>query len=259
MFDAYTRIFNRFGLKFRAVAADNGAIGGSGSHEFHVIASTGEDAIVYCPDSDYAANMEAATAMPLLAERAAATQTLSKVATPGKARCEDVAQLLGIALSSTVKSIVLASDAEVAGKAKTQIWLLLLRGDHEMNEVKVNKLPGIGDYRFATEDEILAAFACKPGYLGPVALKAEVKIVADSTVANMADFVCGANEVDFHLTGVNWGRDLPEPALVADIRNVVEGDASPDGKGVLAIERVSKWDTCSNSGRAIRKTCKRPS
>lgn len=237
MFDAYTRIFNRFGLKFRAVAADNGAIGGSGSHEFHVIASTGEDAIVYCPDSDYAANMEAATAMPLLAERAAATQTLSKVATPGKARCEDVAQLLGIALSSTVKSIVLASDAEVAGKAKTQIWLLLLRGDHEMNEVKVNKLPGIGDYRFATEDEILAAFACKPGYLGPVALKAEVKIVADSTVANMADFVCGANEVDFHLTGVNWGRDLPEPALVADIRNVVEGDASPDGKGVLAIER----------------------
>ncbi len=237
MFDAYTRIFNRFGLKFRAVAADNGAIGGSGSHEFHVIASTGEDAIVYCPDSDYAANMEAATAMPLLAERAAATQTLSKVATPSKARCEDVAQLLGIALSSTVKSIVLASDAEVAGKAKTQIWLLLLRGDHEMNEVKVNKLPGIGDYRFATEDEILAAFACKPGYLGPVALKAEVKIVADSTVANMADFVCGANEVDFHLTGVNWGRDLPEPALVADIRNVVEGDASPDGKGVLAIER----------------------
>ena len=237
MFDAYTRIFNRFGLKFRAVAADNGAIGGSGSHEFHVIASTGEDAIVYCPSSDYAANMEAATALPLLAERGVATQALNKVATPGKARCEDVAQLLGIALSSTVKSIVLASDVEKAGKKATQIWLLLLRGDHEMNEVKVNKLPGIGEYRFATEDEILATFGCKPGYLGPIGLKAEVKIVADSTVANMADFVCGANEADFHLTGVNWGRDLPEPSLVADIRNVVEGDASPDGQGVLAIER----------------------
>ncbi|MBI3229764.1 MAG: proline--tRNA ligase [Burkholderiales bacterium] len=241
MYDAYTRIFNRFGLKFRAVAADNGAIGGSGSHEFHVIASTGEDAIVYCPDSDYAANMEAATSLPLIAERAAPTQAMTKVATPGKARCEDVAQLLGIPLTSTIKSIVLASEKVVKEKADTktvtEIWLLLLRGDHDMNEIKVNKLPGLGEYRFATEEEIVAAFGCRPGYLGPVGLKAPVHIVADETVAKMSDFVCGANEVDFHISGMNWGRDLPEPMLVADIRNVVEGDPSPDGKGKLAIER----------------------
>ena len=237
MYDAYTRIFNRFGLKFRAVAADNGAIGGSGSHEFHVIAQTGEDAIVYCPTSDFAANIEAAEALPLLAARGAATRQLTKVATPGKAKCEDVATLLGIPLATTVKSIVLATDKEDNGKpAGTDIWLLLLRGDHEMNEVKANKIPGIGAWRMASEAEIVDTFGTLPGYLGPVATKKPVKVVADRTVANMADFVCGANEADFHLTGVNWGRDLPEP-LVADLRNVVDGDASPDGKGVLAIER----------------------
>jgi prolyl-tRNA synthetase len=238
MFDAYSRIFQRFGLKFRAVAADNGAIGGSGSHEFHVIAQTGEDAIVYCPDSGFAANMEAAEALPVLATRAAATQALTKVATPGKAKCEDVAALLGIDLAHTVKSIVLASDwpATKDTPASTQIWLLLLRGDHEMNEVKVGKLAGIGAWRMATEAEIETAFGTLPGYLGPLATRQSVNIVADRTVANMADFVCGANEADFHLTGVNWGRDLPEP-VVADLRNVVDGDASPDGKGVLAIER----------------------
>jgi prolyl-tRNA synthetase len=236
MFDAYVKIFNRFGLKFRAVAADNGAIGGTGSHEFHVIASTGEDAIVYCPTSDYAANMEAAEALPLTAARAAATQSLTKVSTPDTTKCEQVAKLLGIDLSQTVKSIALTVENDVDGKVTKENWLLLLRGDHELNEVKVSKVPGLKDFRFATEAEILEAYGSKPGYLGPIGTKQPVKVVADRTVANMADFVCGANEAEYHLTGANWGRDLPEPK-VADLRNVVEGDASPDGKGVLAIER----------------------
>jgi prolyl-tRNA synthetase len=236
MFDAYVKIFNRFGLKFRAVAADNGAIGGTGSHEFHVIASTGEDAIVYCPTSDYAANMEAAEALPLTAARAAATQSLTKVSTPDTTKCEQVAKLLGIDLSQTVKSIALTVENDVDGKVTKENWLLLLRGDHELNEVKVSKVPGLKDFRFATEAEILEAYGSKPGYLGPIGTKQPVNVVADRTVANMADFVCGANEAEYHLTGANWGRDLPEPK-VADLRNVVEGDASPDGKGVLAIER----------------------
>lgn len=232
MYDAYTRIFERFGLQFRAVAADNGAIGGSGSHEFHVIADTGEDALVYCPTSDYAANMEAAEAVALTASRAPAVAALTKTATPGKAKCEDVAQLLDIPLQTTVKSIVLAVDTE----KESEIWLLLLRGDHELNEVKAAKVAGLANYRFATESEIVEHFGCKPGYLGPVGTRKPVKVVADRTVANMADFVCGANEENYHLTGVNWGRDLPEP-VVADLRNVVAGDPSPDGKGVLAIQR----------------------
>jgi prolyl-tRNA synthetase len=234
MYDAYVRIFTRFGLEFRAVAADNGAIGGNGSHEFHVIAATGEDALVYCPTSDYAANMEAAEAVAPATPRAAATQALTKTATPGKAKCEAVAELLNLPLTQTIKSIVLAVEDEET--AKKEIWLLLLRGDHEMNEVKVGKIAGLQNYRFANEEEIVEYFGSKPGYLGPVATKKPVNIVVDRTVAAMADFVCGANEEDFHFTGVNWGRDLPEP-VVADIRNVVEGDASPDGKGVLAIQR----------------------
>ena len=235
MFDAYVRIFNRFGLKFRAVAADNGAIGGTGSHEFHVIASTGEDALVYCPSSDYAANMEAAEALAI-GERGAATQAMTKVPTPGRTKCEMVAEQLGLPLSQTVKTIALTVESEEEGKVSKQYFMLLLRGDHELNEVKVNKVPGLGTYRFSTEAEIQEVYGTVPGYLGPVAPKQPVTIVADRTVANMADFVCGANEVDAHLAGVNWGRDLPEP-VVADLRNVVEGDASPDGKGVLAIER----------------------
>ena len=234
MYDAYVRIFTRFGLEFRAVAADNGAIGGSGSHEFHVIAATGEDALVYCPTSDYAANMEAAEALPVDSSRGAATQALEKTATPGKSKCEAVAELLGLPLARTVKSIVLAVDNE--DPAKKEIWLLLLRGDHELNEVKASKIPGLSTYRFANEAEIVEWFGTPPGYLGPIGTKKPVKVVADRTVANMADFVCGANEADFHYTGANWGRDLPEP-LVADIRNVVEGDVSPDGRGVLAIQR----------------------
>ena len=236
MFDAYVKIFNRFGLQFRAVAADNGAIGGSGSHEFHVIADTGEDAIVYCPSSDYAANMEAAEALPVDAVRGAATQPMSKTATPGKTKCEDVAALLGLPLAQTVKSIVLTVEKEEKGIINKEIWLLLLRGDHELNEVKAAKIPGLADWRFANEAEIIEWFGTPPGYLGPINTKKPVKLAVDRTVANMHDFVCGANEADFHFTGVNWGRDLPE-AAVFDLRNVVEGDASPDGKGVLAIQR----------------------
>ena len=234
MYDAYVRIFTRFGLQFRAVAADNGAIGGSGSHEFHVIAATGEDALVYCPSSDYAANMEAAEAMPLNAARPAATAALTKTATPGKAKCEAVAELLQLPLAQTIKSIVLT--VEKAAPAEKEVWLLLLRGDHELNEIKASKIAGLSGYRFANEAEIVEWFGTPPGYLGPIGTKKPVKVVADRTVANMSDFVCGANEVDFHYTGANWGRDLPEP-IVADLRNVVEGDPSPDGKGVLAIQR----------------------
>jgi prolyl-tRNA synthetase len=232
MFDAYTKIFNRFGLKFRAVAADNGAIGGTGSHEFHVIASTGEDALVYCPTSDYAANMEAAEAVAS-GTRGAATQALAKTPTPGKTKCESVAELLNLPLAQTVKTIALTVESE---EGKKSFWVLLLRGDHELNEIKVSKVAGLKDFRFSTEAEILEVFGTVPGYLGPINTKLPVNVVADRTVANMADFVCGANEADFHYTGANWGRDLPEP-VVADLRNVVEGDASPDGKGVLAIER----------------------
>jgi prolyl-tRNA synthetase len=236
MFDAYSAIFTRFGLQFRAVAADNGAIGGTGSHEFHVIASTGEDALVYCPTSDFAANMEAAEAMPIAASRPAATQALSKTATPGATKCEQVAALLKLDLAQTVKTIALTVEKEEGGKQVKENWMLLLRGDHELNEVKVAKVPGLANHRFATEAEILACYGTIPGYLGPIGCKQPVTVVADRTVANMADFVCGANDQDFHYTGANWGTDVAE-ALVADLRNVVEGDASPDGKGVLAIER----------------------
>ncbi|MBL8466823.1 proline--tRNA ligase [Methyloversatilis discipulorum] len=234
MFDAYMRIFRRLGLEFRAVAADTGAIGGSRSHEFQVIADTGEDLIAWCPDSDYAANIELAQASALIADRAAPTQALAKAPTPDTVRCEDVAALLGLPIERTVKSVVLATDKE----GKSELWLLMLRGDHELNEVKASKLAGLKDgFRFATEAEIVEHFGCKPGYLGPVGLKKPVRVVADLTVANMSDFVTGANEVDAHLTGVNWGRDLPEPEAVADLRNVVEGDPSPDGKGRLSIQR----------------------
>ena len=240
MADAYRKIFDRFGLTYRAVAADSGAIGGDLSEEFQVIAATGEDAIVYCPTSDYAANIEKAEALAPTQQRGAASQTLTKTATPGKSTCDDVAALLNVPLNTTVKSLVLATD-ELDDKGqviKSQVWLLLVRGDHEMNEVKVGKLPGFeGGFRFATAAEIDQHFGCEAGYLGPVQLKQALKVVADRDVAVMHDWICGANEAGFHLTGVNWGRDLPEPDLVADIRNVVAGDASPDGKGVLAIER----------------------
>lgn len=234
MYAAYQRIFQRLGLEFRAVAADTGSIGGSRSHEFQVIADTGEDLIVYNPESDYAANIELAEAPALLATRAAPGQDLEAVPTPGAAKCEDVAKLLDLPLARTIKSIVLAVDQP---EGPAQVWLLLLRGDHELNEIKAGKLPGLAGFRFATETEILDHFGCKPGYLGPIKTARPVHVVADRTVANMADFVCGANREDYHYQGANWGRDLPEPELVADLRNVVEGDPSPDGKGALSIQR----------------------
>ncbi len=244
MFQAYCRIFDRFGLQYRAVAADTGAIGGDLSHEFQVIADTGEDAIVYCPDSDYAANIELAEAVAPAHPRAAPRHAMAKTPTPDRATCEEVAALLGVPLQTTVKSLVLATDETNAAGDVTgrRIWLLLVRGDHSLNEVKAGKLPGLKDgWRFASRVEIEGAFGCEPGYLGPVFAGTghgkDVTVVADRTVAAMSDFICGANDADFHYTGVNWGRDLPEPDLVADIRNVLAGEPSPDGKGVLAIQR----------------------
>lgn len=234
MFDAYMRIFKRLGLEFRAVAADTGSIGGSRSHEFQVIADTGEDLIVYNRDSQYAANIELAEAPCLIQERAAAAQALTVTPTPGAAKCEDVAKLLSLPLAQTVKSLVLATETD---DGKVQIHLVLLRGDHELNEVKAGKLAGLAGHRFATEAEIVEHFGCKPGYLGPIKTAKPVRVIADRTVANMADFVCGANQEDAHYTGVNWGRDVPEPELIADLRNVVEGDPAPDGKGVLSLQR----------------------
>ena len=233
MFDAYVRIFKRMGLTFRAVTADNGAIGGSGSQEFHVIADTGEDAIVYCPNSDYAANLEAAESLSLVTKRDAPKEVMKKVSTPEQKRCEDVARFLKISLTQTIKSLVLAVDQE---HGPATFFMLLLRGDHELNEIKASKVPGLTAFRFASDEEVKTACHSPVGYLGPVGLSSNVQIVADRTVANMSDFVCGANEAGYHLTGVNWGRDLPEP-VVADIRNAVVGDPSPDGKGALEICR----------------------
>ena len=233
MFDAYTKIFKRMGLQFRAVTADNGAIGGSGSQEFHVIADTGEDAIVYCPNSDYAANLEAAESLALITARAAATAAMTKVPTPDKTNCADVAKFLNVPIEKTVKSLLFAVDRE-QGPAK--LFMLLIRGDHELNEVKASKVPGMLESRFATEAEILRACNAPAGYLGPVGISSDVTVVADRTVANMSDFICGANDAGHHLTGVNWVRDLPEP-LILDIRNAVVGDPSPDGKGVVDICR----------------------
>jgi len=238
MFDTYERIFTRMGLRFRAVAADTGAIGGTRSHEFQVIADSGEDAIAYCPESEYAANVELAEALALLSERAPARQSLRKTSTPNRVRCADVAQFLGVPLQQVVKSLVVAVDQ---ADAAPNIFVLLLRGDHELNEVKTGKLTGLeGGWRFATDAEIVAAFGSAPGYLGPVFAQAPrpaVQLIADRTVALMSDFVCGANEEGYHFTGVNWGRDLPEPDRTADLRKVVAGDPSPDGKGRLAIQR----------------------
>lgn len=234
MYNAYMKIFNRLGLIFRAVAADTGSIGGSRSHEFQVIANTGEDLIVYNPESQYAANIELAAAPCLIASRPTAAKALTKVATPGMTKCEEVVALLGRPLTDAVKSIVLAS--EPATDKPARIFVLLIRADHELNEVKTGKLPGLDQgYHFATDDEIRAAFGCSPGYLGPVGTTTDITVIADTTVANMHDFICGANQDGFHLDGVNWGRDLPEPA-VADLRNVVAGDIDPAG-GTLAIQR----------------------
>jgi prolyl-tRNA synthetase len=239
MFGAYQRIFARMGLNFRAVTADTGAIGGTRSHEFQVIADAGEDQIAWCPDSNFAANVELAEAMPLLESRAAPTAPMHKVATPGRARCSEVAAYLGVPIEQTIKAVVITVEPELeAGVPEgPEIWMLLVRGDHELNEIKAAKQPGLArGWRLASEAEIVAHFGCPPGYLGPVAPRNPVRVIADRTVARMSDFICGANEADYHLTGVNWGRDLPEPHAVADIRNVMAGDPSPDGKGRLQIQ-----------------------
>lgn len=239
MFDAYQKIFRRLGLMFRAVRADTGAIGGSRSHEFQVIADTGEDLVAYAPESDYAANIELAEAFSVLSGREEAKETMEKRATPGKEKCELVAEYLGIDLLRCVKSVVLAADRtdEKGDPLPAKIVLVLLRADHELNEVKAGHLPELKEgFRFATDEEIVATFGSKPGYLGPVGVSEDVAVYADRTVADMSDFCCGANEEGFHLTGVNFGRDLPEPQ-VADLRNVVEGDRSPDGKGTLKLQR----------------------
>jgi prolyl-tRNA synthetase len=231
MYDAYTRIFTRLGLEFRAVAADSGEIGGTGSHEFQVLAASGEDAIAVCRDSDYAANIELAEALAPKGSRAAATQPRAKVSTPGMHTCEAVAEFLKIPIEKTVKSIVVMSRGP---ESEEQMVMLLVRGDHMLNEVKASKVEGLKSFRFATEGEIRTHLKASPGSLGPVGH--EVRIVADRTVAAMSDFCTGANEDGFHMTGVNFGRDLPEP-IVADLRSVVAGDPSPDGKGALEIVR----------------------
>ncbi|MCL4690271.1 MAG: proline--tRNA ligase, partial [Burkholderiales bacterium] len=230
MYDAYVRIFTRLGLKFRPVNADTGEIGGVASHEFQVLADSGEDLIAYSDASDYAANVEQAEALAPAAPRAAPAQPMKKDPTPGTSTCEGVARLWNEPLSRTVKAILLY--------ANHRVHMLLIRGDHSLNEVKVGKVQGLKGWRWASDEEILHAADGPAGYLGPVGLdRAKITVIADRTVAAMADFICGANERDFHLRGVNWGRDCPEPDLVADIRNVVEGDPSPDGKGRLAIVR----------------------
>jgi prolyl-tRNA synthetase len=238
MYDTYARIFTRLGLKFRAVFADTGAIGGSASHEFHVIADSGEDAIAYSDASDYAANVELAEAASP-GERAAASETMRKVETPTQKTCDDVAALLGIPLSRTVKSVAFMHQEVVEGTADDSVRfvLVLVRGDHSVNEIKLSKVSGLSEFRSAEPSEILRYVGTEPGFIGPVSPKTKIRIVADRSVAAMHDFVVGANEAGFHIAGVNWGRDLPEPDVVADIRNVVAGDPSPCGNGTLGIAR----------------------
>jgi prolyl-tRNA synthetase len=221
-------------LKFRAVAADTGAIGGTGSHEFHVLADSGEDAIAYCPSSAYAANVELAEAVAPVTARPAPGSALAKIATPGKTTCEEVAAFLSLPVTQSVKAVALIRE-ELADGDSVRFVLILLRGDHQLNEVKTQKL--IGSFRLANEAEIRAALDCRPGYIGPLTSSTTVTVYADRTVARMSDFICGANEEGFHLTGVNWGRDLPEPARIEDFRNVITGDPSPDGQGILEMCR----------------------
>jgi prolyl-tRNA synthetase len=234
MYQSYCNVFGRLGLKFRAVKADTGAIGGDGSHEFHVLADSGEDGLAYCDTSDYAANVELAEAVVPQAARSPAAEDMREVETPKQTTCEAVAALLDVPLHRTMKLLAVMAKADNGAEVLT---ILLLRGDHSLNEIKVNKISGLADFRFANADEIKAYFNCPAGFLGPVGLKAETRVIADRSVAVMNDFICGANKPKYHLAGVNFGRDLPEPALVADIRNVVEGDASPDGKGTLKLCR----------------------
>jgi len=228
MYDAYTRILGRLGMKFRAVQADSGAIGGNVSHEFHVLADSGEDAIAFSSGRDYAANVERAVALPPDGERPAPAAEMTSVDTPGQHSIEDISTFLNTRPECCVKTILVQGE-------EAAVVALILRGDHELNAVKAEKLEAIASpLQFASEQEILDATGCKPGSLGPVGLS--IPVFTDHSAAALADFVCGANEDGKHLTGVNWGRDLPEPECV-DIRNVVDGDPAPDGKGTLSIAR----------------------
>lgn len=229
MYRAYSAIFTRLGLEFRAVIADTGSIGGSGSHEFHVLAASGEDDIAFSDGSDYAANVEMAEALAPAGARPAPGRALEKVATPGAHTIEEISTFLQVPAQQTLKTLIVAGDKPGA------LIALVLRGDHELNDIKAEKLDGVGvPLRFAGEAEILDATGCKPGSLGPLGLT--LPVIVDRSAAHLADFVCGANSDGFHYTGVNWERDLPLPP-VEDLRNVVEGDPSPDGRGHLQIKR----------------------
>lgn len=228
MYDTYARVFTRTGLEFRAVAADSGAIGGNVSHEFHVLAASGEDAIAFSSDGEYAANVEMVATLPSAAPRPAPTTTRVTVATPGKHSIDEVAGFLKVAPRQCVKTIIVRG-------AESEIVALVLRGDHALNAVKAEKLPQVATpLRFATAEQIKSAIGCGPGSLGPVGLK--IPVIVDHAAAALADFICGANAEGAHLRGVNWGRDLPEPDA-ADLRNVVDGDPAPVGNGRLAIKR----------------------
>jgi len=234
MYDAYTRIFTRLGLDFRAVLADTGSIGGNSSHEFHVLAQSGEDDIAFSDSSNYAANIEMAEALVIGEQRPAPTQQKQQVATPGQHSIEEVAAFLKVGADQIVKTLIVHGRREKDEK-EVKLVALLLRGDKELNEIKAEKNPLVASpLQFASDAEVEAVVGCKPGSIGPIGLT--IPVIADRSVVNMADFVCGANQDGFHLTGVNWDRDA-SIAEVADIRNVVEGDPSPDGQGTLVIKR----------------------
>lgn len=254
MHETYTRIFSRIGLDFRAVAADTGSIGGTGSHEFHVLADSGEDAIAFSPASGYAANVELAEAIAPAQERAMPTQELQKTATPGRKTCEQVVEQLGVPLSRSVKAIAVVADSQ--NGVPPGLHLLLVRGDHTLNEVKTSKIDGLSTFRFATDAEIRQFMGCEPGYIGPVGVKGNIRVIADRSVACLSDFVCGANQAGYHLTGVNWIRDLPQADIVADIRNVMDGDPCPDGSGPLQLRRGIEVGHIFQLGKKYSKAMK---
>lgn len=233
MHRTYCAIFDRLGLDYRPVQADSGAIGGSASHEFHVLASSGEDDIAFSNESDYAANIEKAEAVAPAGERAAPSEAMQEIATPDQRTIEAISQFLGIDATRTVKTLLVKAQADEDGNAG--LVALILRGDHLLNEIKAENLEGVAEpLTMATDEEIEAIIGCKAGSIGPVNLS--VPVIVDRSAAHLADFVCGANREGFHLTGVNWERDVPL-GRVEDVRDVVEGDVSPDGKGTLEIRR----------------------
>jgi prolyl-tRNA synthetase len=228
MYAAYTNIFNQFGLKFRAVVADSGSIGGAVSHEFHVLADSGEDAIAFSTVSDYAANVEKAEALMPIGSRPPAMLEMQVIDTPNQHSIEDVSQFLTVSGAKCLKTLIV--------KGEEGLVALLLRGDHELNKIKAEKIEGVASpLEFAAEEDILRSCHCKPGSIGPIGLT--IPIIADRSVMLMSDFVCGANEDGKHFQGVNWERDLPIPEHVVDIRTVVEGDPSPDGNGEITLAR----------------------